>query len=205
MAGRSVTKKNHSILFLPYPDTKQASKTVTKDVAMLLLFLASPLLNITNLKYSLNARNRSLNPLGKFRNIRQNFGTDSKTYTMSGYITPVQAFDPTLVKVIQKRFATKEEDFGSVLFSFAKTLYLKKAVQNQKKFFLMDNNDFDIVTIDNFDYEEDEYDPYIYKITLQVTSVRFYDEQKEFYTQLIEDGIMAGVAQAIVSTGNLIF
>ena len=191
-------------MFLPYPDTNQSSKVIGMDVAMLLLFLASPLLNITNLKYSLNARNRSLNPLGKYRNIRQNFGTDSKTYNLSGYITPVQAFDPSLVKVIQK-FMGQKEDFGSTLFSFAKTLYLKKAVQNQKKFFLMDNNDFDIVTIDNFDYEEDEYDPYIYHINLQVTSVRYYDERKTFYKQMVEDGIMAGVAQAIVNSGNLVF
>ncbi|MHC4929758.1 MAG: hypothetical protein ACYTFU_08785, partial [Planctomycetota bacterium] len=63
------------------------------DLATVLLFFASPLVQIQSLTARTTARNRDLNPIGRNSNIRQNFGTNSRSYNIKGFISPLDVVE----------------------------------------------------------------------------------------------------------------
>lgn len=171
------------------------------------LFFLSPLINVQQYDSNLNARNRDLNPIGSKNNVRQNFGADSNKIRLTGFISPLIIRNPGISApefesdLLSNILGFAGNADSSKLLNMFKITFLKNTILYQKKFFVVTNNDFDIVTIDNMSYKESENDPHVYRVQLECTSVRNY-QAENFLSQLASDTIINGFATTFA---NLVF
>lgn len=197
-------RRNHKIIFLPFPEPdNEGFKAILNNKfdaiatsALMVLFLVSPLLTIQKFSGLLKSRNRALNPIGSKTNLVQSFGADSKSIVIEGYVSSINLgsgggsdFD----QILQKANLTLSNN--NVMRRF-KVDYLKTATQYQRRFLVIDNNDYDIVIINSIQVDEDADDPFIYRVRLECISVRPY-ETNEFYLQLIGNSLVNQLSQSI--------
>jgi len=142
--------------------------------------MITPLVYVTQMKGKLEARNKDLNPIGLKRNIRQNFGANSKKYTITGYISPLGETTAGIDSTSRT---------GSLAKTIASTklLTLKNSLLHQTKFIIVGNNDFDIITIDSLEDSENEDEPFVYDVSITATSLRVYDNFPSYLASLATD------------------
>ena len=209
---RSLLSNNtNRILFMPwwdpdrgdniFTDSNVALKSIREGAwgALMVLFFFSPLVQIQSVTTQLGARNRDLNPIGNKSNIRQNFGSNSRKFNIRGFISPLDILnDPTILYGVLERLGEADEmnDDGKIL-NIIKLAFLKRAVFEQKKFLIVTNEGWDVVTIDDFTIREDEKDPHVYRVELDATSVRNYGKLNTL-EGLLADGIINNIVNQIV-------
>ena len=156
-------------------------------------FLKAPFIHVRDIRTSQSARNADLNPIGMKRNPRQNFGANSNKIVIDGYITPLKP---------NNEFVNSDYSILSSLLSSTsiKLAVLKYATLNQSKFMIIHNNDFEVVTFDEFSYTENANAPYIFDISINATSIRRYDGFKDSLKSLMSDITINTIAQNILPT-----
>ena len=199
---RTVLSDNtHRILFMPFPfgeNSNDAPEDFAVNLATVLLFFASPLVQIQSLTARTTARNRDLNPIGRNSNIRQNFGTNSRSYNIKGFISPLDVVeDANLIASIRTIFTDDELNDDGKAINIFKLAYLKQALHFQRRLLIVSNSEWDIVTIDDFAVQEDHSEPHVYRVELKVTSIRQYTSDS-FAMSLLADGIMNNLASQLV-------
>lgn len=153
-------------------------------------FFFSPLIFVEKIRARTDARNRDLNPIGVKRNLRQHFGMNSRKIQLSGFISPIAEYQDT--EIFGRKTATATTQI--------KYQVLKHGQLNQNRFLIIWNNDFDVVTIDAMEYEEDEEFPYVYHIKMAMTSLRIYDGFKYYLESLGQDVVINTLIQNILPT-----
>lgn len=175
-----------SNLMKSLPHLVSGGKDVAQEKPPVLQLIFDPLIKIEKVRTRSSARNRDLNPVGLKRNIRQNFGMDSRKITIDGYISPLSF--------------SSGDAFVDYSNANVKVNILKHLQLHQIRIMVMWNSDWDIITIDEIDYEELADEPFVYGISLKCTSLRVYDGYKDFLKSIGNDLIINGLVGSVMAT-----
>ncbi len=191
MSYRNVS---HKIWLIPLDSTTLSAVAVSQGLSLSAGGRFTPIVYVNEVIGKLEARNKDLNPIGLKRNLRQHFGSNSKKFTIKGFVSPLGE-SPS-------GFLDSTSDDGTVarVLSTSKLLILKNALLNQTKFLMVGNNDYDIFTIDSLEDREDEYDPFVYNVTITATSLRLYDGFNSYLRQLGTDIFINTLVQNVLPT-----